>query len=50
MRTEIIACKTIQRELTLAQQRCGTAYPVHWLEAGLHNVTAVLLLNDQERS
>ena len=42
MRTEIIACKTIQRELTLAQQRCGTAYPVHWLEAGLHNVTAVL--------
>ena len=42
MKTEIIACKTIQQEVELAIQMTGVDYPVHWLEAGLHNVNKKL--------
>ena len=42
MKTEIIACKTIQQEVELAIQTTGVDYPVHWLEAGLHNVSKKL--------
>ena len=37
MRTQIIACKTLEQELQLAMQRTGISYPIHWLPYGLHN-------------
>ena len=38
MKTAVIACKTIEDELNYAMERTGCAYPVFWLEQGLHNV------------
>ena len=37
MRTVIIACKTLEDELNHAIKSTGVAYPVHWIESGLHN-------------
>jgi hypothetical protein len=38
MNTTIIACKTIEDELNLALEQTGLAYPIEWLESGLHSV------------
>ena len=38
MKTAVIACKTIEDELNWAMERTGSAYPIFWLEQGLHNV------------
>lgn len=37
MRTCIIACRTLEKELLAAMSRTGCTYPIHWLEAGQHN-------------
>ena len=42
MRTEIIACETIRRELLAAASQCGCNFPIHWIESGLHNVPSQL--------
>ncbi|MBD5161918.1 MAG: DUF1638 domain-containing protein [Oscillibacter sp.] len=42
MKTEIIACQTIRRELLAAAGNLGCTYPIHWIESGLHNVPAML--------
>lgn len=42
MKTVIVCCKTIERELALATTRTGVDYPVIWLESGLHNVPTQL--------
>lgn len=38
MNTCVIACRTIEDELSCAMVACGTVLPVLWLESGLHNV------------
>lgn len=38
MITEIISCRTIERELHAAMNSAGLDYPVHFVESGLHNV------------
>ena len=43
MKTVIIACKTMEDELNWAVERVGCAFPVFWLEQGLHNVPQQLL-------
>ena len=48
MKTAIIACKTIEDELSLAMRETGCAYPISWLESGLHNVPEKLLAALQE--
>ena len=37
MRTEIICCRTLHWEMEAAVRVVGAAYPIHWLESGLHN-------------
>lgn len=37
MKTIMIACRTIERELKKAIQDTGVSYPCTWLESGLHN-------------
>lgn len=37
MKTAVIACKTIEDELTAAMAALDCEYPVTWLEPGLHN-------------
>ncbi len=37
MKTAIIACRTLFRELTEVMNRFSCRYPVIWLEAGAHN-------------
>ena len=37
MDTVIIACKTLEDELRIAQNKTGADYPVLWIESGLHN-------------
>lgn len=37
METLVISCLTLEFELKAALERTGLAYPVVWLEAGLHN-------------
>lgn len=37
MKTAILACGTLKRELTAVMNKCSYAYPVIWLEAGNHN-------------
>ena len=37
MKTIMIACKTIERELKKAIRDTGISYPCTWLESGLHN-------------
>lgn len=36
--TVIICCRTISEELQKAMDNTGAAYPVLWIESGLHNV------------
>ena len=38
MKTIIIACKTLEMELTKAIEETGISYPVIWVESGLHNI------------
>ena len=38
IQTRIICCRTIGDELAEAEKSTGTAYPVLWIESGLHNV------------
>lgn len=38
MKTCIIACRTIEEELSCAMRESGVELPVFWLESGLHNV------------
>lgn len=38
MSSIIIACNTIENELTAAMRQCSCSYDVHWIESGLHNV------------
>ena len=42
MNTVVIACKAMERELSAAMAQTGRAFPVVWIEAGLHNVPAKL--------
>lgn len=37
MNTQIIACRTVERELTQCIQNTGVDYPILWVESGLHN-------------
>ena len=37
MKTVIIACKTMEKELLAAMSRIPCSYEVRWLEAGMHN-------------
>ena len=37
MKTAIVACRTLERELTDILNRKGCPWPVYWLEAGAHN-------------
>ena len=37
MKTCIIACSTLKKELLAAMEQASCAYPIHWLEAGQHN-------------
>ena len=36
MDTKILACRTLQDEIELAQKNAGTDYPVIYIESGLH--------------
>lgn len=36
MKTVIIACRTLEDEIKLAQKRAGTCFPVEYIESGLH--------------
>lgn len=38
VKTILIACETIKKELLAAMKSTGTDFPVVWLESGLHNV------------
>jgi len=38
MRTQIISCKTIQKEVEIVIRETGCSYPVSWVDSGLHNV------------
>lgn len=38
MNTQIIACRTIEKELTEAIARTGVSWEVTWLESGLHSM------------
>ncbi len=42
MKTAVIACKTVEDELTCAMERTGSRFPILWLEQGLHNVPQML--------
>ena len=42
MKTIIVACKTLEDELNEAMGYTGAAYPVTWLESGLHNTPKIL--------
>lgn len=48
MRTVIIACRTVEQELTAVMNRINCTYPVTWLESGLHNVPSRLCRTLQE--
>lgn len=49
MDTIVIACKTLEKELALAMHRTQTAYPVEWIESGLHERPKKLAETVQER-
>ena len=36
MKTIIIACRTLEDEIALAQKNAGTSFPVEYIESGLH--------------
>ena len=36
MKTVIVACRTLQAEIELAQKNTGTSYSVEYIESGLH--------------
>jgi len=38
MKTCIIACRTLEKELLAAMANTGCTYPIFWLEAGGHNL------------
>ena len=38
MKTVIIACRTLEKELLAAMANTGCSYPIRWLSAGDHNV------------
>ena len=42
MKTVMLCCRTIERELRLAMDRTGVQYPCVWVESGLHNVPSRL--------
>jgi len=42
MGTVVISCKTIEKELNAAMQLTDCAFPVRWLEPGLHNTPKIL--------
>lgn len=48
MSTAIIACRTLEAELSAAMARCRCDYPVVWLNSGLHNVPVCLRQAVQE--
>ena len=37
MDTVVVACKTLEDELNASMERVKIAYPVEWIESGLHN-------------
>ncbi len=37
MKTTVVACKTLEDEVTQALNKTGIDYPVKWIESGLHN-------------
>lgn len=49
MGTAILACQTIQQELTLALKETGKKYPVIYVESGLHNTPELLHTRIQEK-
>ncbi len=42
MKTNIIACRTLEQELRAAAARCGCTYEIRWIPSGLHNIPAQL--------
>lgn len=42
MKTVIIACRTVEKELQAVMSRCGCTWPIVWLDSGLHNVPSLL--------
>ncbi|MFV0528047.1 MAG: DUF1638 domain-containing protein [Lachnospiraceae bacterium] len=38
MNTIIVACKTLENELTAAMKASGCSHEIRWIESGLHNV------------
>ena len=36
MKTKVLACRTLEDEIALAQKNAGTDYPVVYIESGLH--------------
>lgn len=49
MKTVIIGCETLERELSAAVRETACPYPVLWIQAGLHNVPEKLQLAVQEK-
>jgi len=41
-RPVVVACKTLEKELHAAMEQVECAYPVYWIESGLHNTPARL--------
>lgn len=48
MKTEIIACRTLEDELTTALKNTGLDFPIHWIDSGLHNTPKRLTSRLQE--
>lgn len=44
----IIGCKTLENELLCAMKAAGCAFPVHWIESGLHTTPKKLTVAIQE--
>jgi hypothetical protein len=48
MKTVVIACRTIEDELNFALKKTGLAYPIEWIESGLHNTPKKLTSRIEE--
>ncbi len=43
MKTAVVACRTLEDELSVAREKTGRAYETFWIESGLHNTPHRLL-------
>lgn len=48
-KTHILACETLRDELELVMEQTGCAYPIHWVESGLHAHPEKLHAHIQQR-